>query len=572
MLRTKVPGAVIALSAVLGSVALLAGFLWTGLAVWVLGYGLLLVRQIREIRYRRWRNHAVTQVATRISFTFGIAGPLIYGDANGALFAWLALSVTVFLIRFSRGILEISRSLPFDVINLPGADLPQPHPRTLTALMLTLLALPALLMAFAVAQLHGVALAVCAAAVAIIALVALIQALRRRRAGDRLFAELQSRLESYDPTFILYWVAPVNSAYQIKMWLPFLERLGERFIVVVRNAGSLPEAIAAVPNHPIVFARTLSSIDNILPATVSTVFYVNNADRNAHMVRYNHLTHIQLLHGDSEKASSYNPVTAMYDRIYVAGQAGIDRYADNNVRIPEDKFAIVGRPQVEDVIRDDSPIGEKDRPTVLYAPTWRGYFNDSTYSSLLMIEPLLDRLIERGSRIVFRPHPYSRQDGALSAAIDRIHDRLRADNESSDTGHLFGFAAETEMTVNDCFNISDAMLADVSSVVSDYLYSGKPLGLMTGASSPEELIRELPLARSAYIFPGTDETVWDEQLAAMLGNDPLADMRREMRRHYLGDLPADGYADIFVRTAKEDLARAEERHRAQGFTFAAGQD
>ena len=52
------------------------------------------------------------------------------------------------------------------------------------------------------------------------------------------------------------------------------------------------------------------------------------------MVRFNQLTHIQLLHGDSDKASSFNPVTAMFDRIFVAGQAAIDRYAANGVLIP----------------------------------------------------------------------------------------------------------------------------------------------------------------------------------------------------------------------------------------------
>src|SRR5690625_5823159 len=61
------------------------------------------------------------------------------------------------------------------------------------------------------------------------------------------------------------------------------------------------------------------------------------------------MTHVQLLHGDSDKASSFNPVTAFYDNVFVAGQAGIDRYENNGVDIPKHKFTIVGRPQVESV-------------------------------------------------------------------------------------------------------------------------------------------------------------------------------------------------------------------------------
>jgi hypothetical protein len=40
-------------------------------------------------------------------------------------------------------------------------------------------------------------------------------------------------------------------------------------------------------------------------------------------------------------------VHAIYDLIFTAGQAGIDRYARHGVSIPAEKFRIVGRPQVE---------------------------------------------------------------------------------------------------------------------------------------------------------------------------------------------------------------------------------
>src|SRR5690625_6533680 len=77
--------------------------------------------------------------------------------------------------------------------------------------------------------------------------------------------------------------------------------------------------------------------------------------RNNHMVRYSGLTHIQLLHGESDKASSANPVTRMYDRDFVAGQAAIDRFEKFGVSMHPDIFRIVGRPQVEEV------YGERDR-------------------------------------------------------------------------------------------------------------------------------------------------------------------------------------------------------------------
>ena len=66
----------------------------------------------------------------------------------------------------------------------------------------------------------------------------------------------------------------------------------------------------------------------------------------------------------------------------VAGQAAIDRYDQAGVTIPASKFVIVGRPQMSPLQRADRPIAEIDPPTVLFAPTWRGYNAQTTLSSL----------------------------------------------------------------------------------------------------------------------------------------------------------------------------------------------
>src|SRR5699024_5981034 len=141
--------------------------------------------------------------------------------------------------------------------------------------------------------------------------------------------------------------------------------------------------------------------------SVRGVFYVNNAMRNNHMVRYSQLTHIQLLHGESDKASSASPVLRMYDRDFVAGQAAIDRFAKFGVAMPPGIFRIVGRPQVEDVLPPRAPIGQSGSPTVLYAPTWRGNQAETDYSSLQRGPEIVQGLLDRGCRVVFRPHPYS---------------------------------------------------------------------------------------------------------------------------------------------------------------------
>ena len=57
-----------------------------------------------------------------------------------------------------------------------------------------------------------------------------------------------------------------------------------------------------------------------------------------------------------------------------------------------------------------------------------------------------------------------------------------------------------DLSVEDCFNLSDAMISDVSAVVSDYLQSGKPFSIVSVGRTVEDLIEEVPAARAAYVL------------------------------------------------------------------------
>src|SRR5699024_9193711 len=176
---------------------------------------------------------------------------------------------------------------------------------------------------------------------------------------------LYAAVEAYDPKFVLYYGVPSGSAYQVGMWIDYLDRIGERLIVVLRRTSAFRE-ITRLTDAPVVVRINILQLDDVITPTMTDASYVNNSGATDNIVRYPHMTHVQLLHGDSDKASSFNPVTALYDKIFVAGQAAIDRYANNGVHIPAEKFTIVGRPQVETVEQQ----GQHNIPvnTVLYAP------------------------------------------------------------------------------------------------------------------------------------------------------------------------------------------------------------
>ncbi len=422
------------------------------------------------------------------------------------------------------------------------------------ALPLSMLCLLMLVLApLAAAPLLLIALLLAVATVGVL-LLAQLDVARRIQERRRFQAELPQVLETMGPVFYLYWHAPRGSAFQVTMWLPHLERLGVPFMLVTRSASAFRQ-LSEATGHPVILRRSLTDLDDLIVPSVRGVFYVNNAMRNNHMVRYSQLTHIQLLHGESDKASSASPVTRMYDLNFVAGQAAIDRFERYGVPMPPGIFRITGRPQVEGIHGERAAVRELGTPSVLYAPTWLGNQAETNYSSLPAGPTIVRGLLERGCRVVFRPHPYSKDDPVLRAACEEIRAVLATDAAATGREHLFGTVAEREMSVVDCFNTADAMIADVSGVVGDFLHSGKPLSMVSPRTDAARFAEQFPMARAAYVLEveGTAPRDLDGVLDELLRTDSRREERRRWATYYLGDIPRETYAERFVTVAREEL-------------------
>lgn len=373
-----------------------------------------------------------------------------------------------------------------------------------------------------------------------------ISIVRRQKAIRSTERSIRSLIDGYAPEFAIYTARPDDASYQVSMWLPYLKRTGKKFIIVTR-AETPSLALAELTDAPVVMRTGIAGLDDIIVPSLTTVFYVNASSGNGAMVRFNHLTHVYLGHGDSDKAPSYNPTHAMYDRIYAAGLAATRRYAKHGVRIDQSKFDIVGRPQLESITKATAAIPAS--PVVLYAPTWRGHVEETFLHSLPVATRIVTSLLARGNTVIFRPHPFSYDYPADAAIIAEVQDLLGKDAAATGRRHLWGSAAEIDLDIIGCMNRSDLMISDVSSVVSDYLYSGKPFA-MVAVNVPLELFREhYPIARAAYLFDTSLSTL-DQVLTAMSGFDPMSQQRQELRVEYLGNFPAEKYAEAFVSQAR----------------------
>src|SRR5690606_9321261 len=120
------------------------------------------------------------------------------------------------------------------------------------------------------------------------------------------------------------------------IWKDYLDGLEKPYMVIIRERKHLAHFVdAKYKNIPVVLITAPENLKDVLPSSVKTIFYANNGFKNVDMINAApKLRHVQLLHGDSDKATSYNPAVRCFTDLFVSGQMAIDRYVNNGVFIP----------------------------------------------------------------------------------------------------------------------------------------------------------------------------------------------------------------------------------------------
>ncbi|MEU2980390.1 hypothetical protein ABZ678_26260 [Streptomyces hirsutus] len=167
------------------------------------------------------------------------------------------------------------------------------------------------------------------------------------------------------------------------------------------------------------------------------------------------------------------------------------------------------------------------------------------------------------------------RDGVIDVALHEETARLRTE---WNTAYWNSFPAWEHRVITgaqprlyDCFNVSDAMVSDISSVVSDFISSGKPYAVTDSAElGAEEFKRQNTAVRAAVIL-SNDAAGLAELLEAVRDPqaDPLAGERSELKRYLLGpDEPAS--LDQFNAAVAQLARKAEKRNLGQGSRTAVG--
>ncbi|WP_438748476.1 CDP-glycerol glycerophosphotransferase family protein [Pararhizobium sp. O133] len=375
--------------------------------------------------------------------------------------------------------------------------------------------------------------------------------------ADFNFARVANNLRQ--PRFAFHFSAlDLNTPSHVLMWLPYLEALGIPFFIIVRERKHL-FGLAALTSTPVILSSA-PQLKLVLPSSVTTVFYANNAAGNFALINGRpDLQHIQLLHGDSDKPPSFSAVSKVFSKLFVAGRMAIDRYARNNVIIPAEKFAIVGRPQVARITpaRTDKP---SDMITVAYLPTWIGYHEDAKFSSLKHAAGIIDKVMSGDIpvRVMFKPHPMSYKDPASSRYLGDIRRVLSRQRSNGSLGELHQDATDPI----DLYNMADILISDISSVIIDFLYSGKPYLVTNPSKYDDAELQAYPSVLGGYLLDEAGENTLElVKLAA--GADPMREKRMATRSHAFGDLD-HAPAELFTRVSIDII---EGRYSGDATTF-----
>ncbi|ATO17749.1 hypothetical protein CO540_09105 [Micromonospora sp. WMMA2032] len=420
--------------------------------------------------------------------------------------------------------------------------------------LLNVLLVPAAVVAVAVDRVAPVVVTAAVTLVAglVTAAVLASTALRGRGKAPGELPAVHDWLAREQPEVALYFAGPAKDVYQANMWLAPVEATGRRAVVLLRAADAFDEL--ADTRLPVICVPAGVDFMNLDLGSLRVALYAANVGANIHLLREPGVKHVFVGHGDSDKQASVNPYSKVYDEVWVAGPAGRERYARAAVGVLDRDIVEVGRPQLAGVHTFGSGVADH-LFTVLYAPTWEGWLDDDPYhtSLVLMGERIVSGLLAAGNlRVVYKPHPLTGTRSAKARAVhERIVARIRAAGGQTDPTSLDGTAhlVVTGRTpaLFDCFNATDLLVSDVSSVVSDFVQSERPYVVANPAGLPEdEFRRQFPTARAAYLLSADCGELPKILDVTRTGDDPMAEARRELKEYLLGPAgsnPMDRFRD-----------------------------
>jgi len=343
--------------------------------------------------------------------------------------------------------------------------------------------------------------------------------------------------------------------YQLAQWLPVFEELNKHHPVeIVLRRPSAVAAVEHLTNLPIVLKRRFGDLMNFVYASNYVLaIYVNNAVSNFQPLGYAPMVHVHVNHGESDKVSMVSNQAKGYDRIFVAGQAAIERHRRALLDFDESKLVRVGRPQLD--IPHETTLPPSDKRTIMYAPTWEGENEANNYTSVDLYGPQIVQavLAQPDVRLVYKPHPRveASHDPDVARGNQQILQLIEHDNTQGGENIVL-----MQGDILDAFGDVDALITDISSVGLDFLYlfPDRPLLITDRRTDPQRARIDSPITAAVPHIDAQSISGLIDLLSDTLAVDGHESARRDMRSHYFGDGRVGDSSRAFLNAIDELIA------------------
>ena len=129
------------------------------------------------------------------------------------------------------------------------------------------------------------------------------------------------------PSVVAYFGDDPDRVYQLEQWLPVLELLdtSEPVAVVLRQEDT-GAVVRALTDLPVLVAEDFAELRELYAELdAKVVLYCNNSMRNFQSLLEPLMLHVHINHGESDKQSMASNNAKSYDRVFVAGDAAVQR-------------------------------------------------------------------------------------------------------------------------------------------------------------------------------------------------------------------------------------------------------
>jgi hypothetical protein len=342
----------------------------------------------------------------------------------------------------------------------------------------------------------------------------------------------------------LYLPGDRQTVHHARMWLPSIIESGIACVLIVRKRDLFNALCHEWPTVAAIYARRGIDVERAVNAlsSLKAALYPSNTGVNFHLLRYNHLTHVFVGHGDSDKAASVYKFFRAYDEVWTAGQGHVDRFQNAGFDLGHIEFVKIGRPDLRDIMLS---VGQRSSSTqtaedlkIVYLPTWEGFFEEQDYTSLRFADDIIAAfsVALKPSTFRIKLHPATGGRDTKLCATERDLAIVAA----KETGVEI---VSKELSLRSMISDADIYVCDISAAITECLVADKPIFVYRPRSKGLTLRQSaMPPEKFCYVF--SDISQLKEVIREFVAEgDLLANARRDAQQYLFG--AAETRARIF---------------------------